>query len=47
MIALPDMIVAGMILEGLGLLALRAFTGRGPKALIANLEQNWGAGSRR
>jgi hypothetical protein len=37
MIGLPDMIVAGMVLEGAALLTLRAFTGRGPKALIANL----------
>jgi hypothetical protein len=31
------MILAGMILEGAALLAFRGFTGRGPKAIVANL----------
>ena len=34
---LTDLIVAGMLLEGFGLLALRAVTGRGPKTIVANM----------
>ncbi len=37
MSVLTEFVIAAMLLEGLGLLALRAFTGRGPKAIVANL----------
>ena len=38
---IADYILAGMAVEGVGLLAYRAMTGRGPRALIAN----FGAGA--
>ncbi len=33
---IADYILAGMVVEGVGLVAFRAVTGRGPRALIAN-----------